>query len=47
MDDARIDKELALKVGAPVLFTRNSWNYFNGERGIIVTGCKLRVCTKE
>jgi len=36
MNDARIDKELALKVGAPVLFTRNSWNYFNGERGVIV-----------
>ena len=36
MDDARIDKELALKVGAPVLFTRNSWNYFNGERGKVV-----------
>jgi ATP-dependent exoDNAse (exonuclease V) alpha subunit len=36
MDDARIDKELALKVGAPVLFTRNSWNYFNGERGVVV-----------
>ena len=36
MNDARIDKELALKVGAPVLFTRNSWNYFNGERGIVV-----------
>jgi len=36
MDDARIDKELALKVGAPVLFTRNAWNYFNGERGRVV-----------
>ncbi|QOP42892.1 AAA family ATPase [Sulfurimonas sediminis] len=36
MDDARIDKELALKVGAPVLFTRNAWNYFNGERGTVV-----------
>ncbi|WP_457748875.1 ATP-dependent DNA helicase [Sulfurimonas sp.] len=36
MDDARIDKELALKIGAPVLFTRNSWNYFNGERGVVV-----------
>jgi len=36
MDDARIDKELALKVGAPVLFTRNAWNYFNGERGVVV-----------
>ena len=36
MEDARIDKELHLKVGAPVLFTRNAWNYFNGERGKVV-----------
>ena len=36
MDDARIEKELNLKIGSPVLFTRNSWNYFNGERGMIV-----------
>lgn len=36
MNDARIEKELELKIGAPVLFTRNSWNYFNGERGVIV-----------
>jgi len=36
MDDARIDKNLELKIGAPVLFSRNSWNYFNGERGIVV-----------
>jgi len=36
MGDARIEKELELKIGAPVLFTRNSWNYFNGERGVIV-----------
>jgi len=36
MEDARIEKNLELKVGAPVLFTRNSWNYFNGERGEIV-----------
>ena len=36
MSDARIEKDLELKVGAPVLFTRNSWNYFNGERGIVV-----------
>lgn len=36
MDDARIEMELELKIGAPVLFTRNSWNYFNGERGIVV-----------
>lgn len=36
MDDSRIEKELEIKVGAPVLFTRNAWNYFNGERGIVV-----------
>jgi ATP-dependent exoDNAse (exonuclease V) alpha subunit len=36
MDDARIEKELLLKIGSPVLFTRNAWNYFNGERGIVV-----------
>jgi ATP-dependent exoDNAse (exonuclease V) alpha subunit len=35
-DDARVEKVMRLKVGAPVLFTRNSWNYFNGERGIII-----------
>ncbi|DAB29960.1 MAG TPA: ATPase [Sulfurimonas sp. UBA12504] len=36
MEDARIEKELELKVGAPVLFTRNAWNYFNGERGVVI-----------
>lgn len=36
MNDARIEKELELKIGVPVLFTRNSWNYFNGERGVVV-----------
>ena len=36
MDDARIEKAMELKIGAPVLFSRNSWNYFNGERGEIV-----------
>jgi len=35
MEDARIEKSLHVKVGAPVLFTRNAWNYFNGERGIV------------
>jgi ATP-dependent exoDNAse (exonuclease V) alpha subunit len=34
--DARIDKEFVFKIGAPILFTRNAWNYFNGERGIII-----------
>lgn len=36
MNDARIERELELKIGVPVLFTRNAWNYFNGERGIVV-----------
>jgi len=36
MDDARIESSLLLKIGAPVLFTKNSWNYFNGERGVVV-----------
>ncbi len=36
LDDARIEKALELKIGAPVLFTRNAWNYFNGERGMII-----------
>ncbi len=36
LSDARIEAQLRLKVGAPVLFTRNAWNYFNGERGQIV-----------
>ena len=36
INDSRIEKELALKVGAPVLFSRNYWNYFNGERGVVV-----------
>ncbi len=36
MDDARIESALELKIGVPVLFTRNSWNYFNGERGVVV-----------
>jgi ATP-dependent exoDNAse (exonuclease V) alpha subunit len=36
MQDARIEAELTLKIGAPVLFTRNAWNYYNGERGVVV-----------
>lgn len=35
-DDARIEQELELKINAPVLFTRNARNYYNGERGVIV-----------
>ena len=36
INDARIEKELELKIGVPVLFTRNAWNYFNGERAIVI-----------
>lgn len=36
MNDARIVPELELKIGVPVLFTRNAWNYFNGERGTVL-----------
>ncbi len=36
MEDARIPAVLELKLGSPVLFTRNSWNYFNGERGRVI-----------
>lgn len=35
-NDARVDANLRLKVGAPILFTRNAWNYHNGQRGRIV-----------
>jgi len=35
MNDSRLPRTLELKVGAPVLFMRNSWNYFNGEKGTI------------
>lgn len=35
MTESRIEPQLILKTGAPVLFTRNSWNYYNGERGRI------------
>lgn len=36
MQDARVEKQLELKIGAAILFTRNAWNYFNGERGVVV-----------
>lgn len=36
MLDARIERVFEFKIGAPVLFTRNAWNYFNGERGVII-----------
>lgn len=37
MNESRIEPVLALKVGAPILFTRNAWNYYNGERGMITS----------
>lgn len=37
MAESRIEPALVLKVGAPVLFTRNAWNYYNGERGRITS----------
>lgn len=37
MSESRIEPTLALKVGAPILFTRNAWNYYNGERGRVTS----------
>lgn len=37
MSESRIEAVLALKVGAPILFTRNAWNYYNGEKGRITS----------
>lgn len=42
MADSRLSPSLELKVGAPVLFMRNAWNYFNGQKGTIV-----RINTEE
>ncbi len=36
INDAKIEKTLELKIGVPILFTRNAWNYFNGERATVV-----------
>jgi ATP-dependent exoDNAse (exonuclease V) alpha subunit len=47
MDDARVEKSLELKIGAPVLFTRNAWNYFNGERGEVVNADASYVYVKK
>jgi ATP-dependent exoDNAse (exonuclease V) alpha subunit len=35
LSDSRLPLVLELKVGAPVLFMRNAWNYFNGEKGVV------------
>jgi ATP-dependent exoDNAse (exonuclease V) alpha subunit len=37
MSESRIEPVMVLKVAAPILFTRNSWNYYNGERGRIMS----------
>jgi len=37
MFESRIEPVFVLKVGAPILFTRNAWNYYNGERGMITS----------
>ncbi len=31
--DIKVNRELILKEGVDVLFTKNSWNFYNGERG--------------
>ena len=35
LSDSRLPRILELKLGVPVLFMRNSWNYFNGEKGVV------------
>ena len=37
MTESRIEPVMVLKAGAPILFTRNAWNYYNGERGRITS----------
>lgn len=37
MSESRIEPIMVFKVGAPILFTRNAWNYYNGERGQIIS----------
>ncbi len=34
--DSKIPDELVIKLDAPVIFTRNSWNYYNGQKGTII-----------
>ena len=34
--DSRIVRVLELKIGVPILFTKNAWNNYNGERGVVV-----------
>ncbi len=37
MSESRLENVMVFKLGAPILFTRNSWNYYNGERGVILS----------
>lgn len=37
MNESRLESVMVFKLGAPILFTRNSWNYYNGERGRILS----------
>ncbi len=37
MNESRLERVMILKIAAPILFTRNSWNYYNGERGRILS----------
>jgi len=34
--ESRLEHSSGFKVGAPILFTRNAWNYYNGEKGVII-----------
>lgn len=46
-EDARVDKYLELKIGVSVLFTRNSWGFYNGERGVVVNSDDSFVYVKK
>ncbi|MFA6143820.1 MAG: AAA family ATPase [Sulfurimonas sp.] len=37
LSESRLERIMAFKIGAPILFTRNAWNYYNGERGRILS----------
>jgi ATP-dependent exoDNAse (exonuclease V) alpha subunit len=37
MSESRLESVMVFKLAAPILFTRNSWNYYNGERGRILS----------
>lgn len=33
--DIKVNRTFTIKEGADILFTKNSWNFYNGERGVI------------